>query len=145
MVKKGHYWEAICAQCDHAVVCVWQKKKPTHAAGACPWCLSPNNEWVHGYFDVKGVGRMSGFSTSESDFVPHFNRAFGKRVESLAEMKALQAKHGVEDAVVKGDGADRHAPRDLQRRLKGHREFREVMENGGTYTRDGVSVTFTEE
>ena len=55
--------------------------------------------------------RISGYSTSESDFTPHYNTATGRFVRSLAEMKSLQARHGLEDAVVTGKG-ERYIPRD---------------------------------
>jgi hypothetical protein len=77
--------------------------------------------------------------------MPHWNSSFGCRVESLSQMRALQAKHGAEYAVVKGDAVDRLAPRDLGRRFKHHREVSERLDRGESYdVAKGVRVEFTD-
>ena len=144
-MKSGHCWEALCTVCtaSGATECVFEREKPTSAPPQCFWCLSPT-EWRYFYALPVSVGRMSGFSTSESDFVPHYNRAFGKRVGSLAEMKALQASHDTTDVVVKGDGAERHAPRDINRRVKRYNKLQEAQSRGEKYDAgSGVTFDFT--
>lgn len=146
-MKSGTCWEATCASCDHANESVWQPEAPTHTPKSCGWCLLPGEmlHWVRTEVEPVGYMRMSGFSTSESDFTPHWNRAFGRKINSLAEMKAAQEKAGVSDMVVKGHGADRHAPRDLMRRLKHHRDTADAINSGKTIDAgNGVSIRFTE-
>jgi hypothetical protein len=144
-MKAGTCWEATCDSCDHANETVWQDEAPAHTPKPCGWCLAPGEmmHWVKTVVKPIGYMRLSGFSTSDSDFTPHWNRAFGKRVGSLAEMKALQQKHGVMDAVVKGNGLERHAPRDILRRVKRHNETREAIESGRPIDAGkGVKVEF---
>lgn len=135
-MQSGVVWEAICDSCGRlaSIDCRWQEDEPggsrPHAHSCCD-DLTADAHWERTVVQALGYMRMSGFSTSESDFVPHWNRAFGKPVHSLAEMKALQAKHGVSDAVVKGDGLERLAPRDILTRVKKHNEVREVFAHGG--------------
>ena len=128
--KHGPCWEAICDHCDHANAWVWQEDEPSDTSTpACGWCGLPCS-WRFVNVPPVTVGRMSGFSTSESDFVPHFNKSLGTEVESLSHMKQLQAEKGCEDAVVKGDGAERHAPRDVLERAKHHNEVRRRLNAG---------------
>lgn len=116
-----------------------ESKRPEH----CPVCAGVCARDYRG--ENKGKLRASGFSTSESDFTPHWNRAFGRRIGSLAEMKAMQTAHGVEDAVVKGDGAERHAPRDIARRVKRYNDIREAAAGGQPFEAgSGVRVEYTE-
>lgn len=155
-MQRGHVWQSVCAHCGKRASWdeLWQEEKPTSVAPHLKSCCdavalneaAPIADWEHAFFNPPGLdGRISGFSTSESDFVPHFNRAFGQRVNSLAEMKALQAQHGASDVVVKGDGADRHAPRDIVRRWKHHRDFSEQVNEGKPIdVGHGVRVEFTE-
>lgn len=93
----------------------------------CPLCGSAGHRVV-----TAPSGRVSAFSTSESDFQPHFNRAFGRRVESLAHMRALQQAHGTADVGVTGDAAEKYVPRDIGRRFKRHGELREQLAAGQT-------------
>ena len=147
-MKHGDCWESICSGCDHATSCVWQVERPTSSPAACGWCLKQGDDsvWTHAVIKPLGLGRMSGFSTSDSDFTPHWNSSFGQKVGSLAEMKALQAAHGANDMVVKGDGAERHVPRDISRRVKHHNDFREKMDSGQPFDAgNGVRVEFTED
>jgi hypothetical protein len=89
--------------------------------------------------------RLSGFSTSDSDFTPHWNAAFGCTVRSLDHMKHLQRQHGVSDVVVKGDGAERNAPRDITRRIRRHADFAEQVATGKSFeTGRGVAVEFVD-
>lgn len=145
-MKCGHCWEAICDLCDHANATEWQRERPHAGPGQCAWCGGPN-EWKHSFIKkLSLLGRLSQFSRSESDFVPHFSSAFGRPVLTLSEMKALQKKHGTEDSVVKGDGADRHAPRDLGTRLKHHRSMRDAINSGAAITpARGVKIEFVED
>lgn len=138
--QEGPCWEPICAHCGKLVSYDrrWQEgepvDQPAHNRDCCEAVCSggaaPLAKWEFTLVRRVVVGRMSGFSTSESDFTPHFNTAFGKPVHSLSEMKHLQAKGDVCDSVVKGDGADRLAPRDLATRFKHHREVREAIDSG---------------
>lgn len=147
-MKSGTCWEATCASCDHANESVWQSDPPSHTPKACGWCLLPGEmlHWVKTEVNPVGYMRMSGFSTSESDFTPHWNTAVGKRVNSLAEMKALQVEKGLSDMVVKGHGAERHAPRDLMRRIKRHAEVREAIDSGKPIDAgNGVTIRYTED
>lgn len=144
-MKTGTVWTAHCAHCGNRSSWqeVWQDDAPTedanHTADCCDAvCFKGAARiaaWEKSVVRPLGYMRITGFSTSESDFTPHFNRAFGKRVGSLAEMKALQAQHGVSDAVVKGDGADRHAPRDIGRRVRRYEDLSANPEKyGATFT-----------
>jgi hypothetical protein len=78
------------------------------------------------------IGRLSAFSTSESDFTPHRSRAFGREIGSLAEMRHLQKVHGTCDIAVTGDAAEKYVPRDIGRRVKHHAEVREALDSGQT-------------
>jgi hypothetical protein len=148
-MRQGDVWESICVHCGRLASLDrrWQKERPTGNApnnGTCCEAASDPGpggidqmlrpvrpaRWEHFFVKPLGYMRQSGFSTSESDFVPHYNTAFGKRVRSLAEMKALQAKTGATDVVVKGHGLDRLAPRDVERKMKHHRETREAIDSG---------------
>jgi hypothetical protein len=138
----GDCWEAVCAHCGKLASLDrrWQLDKPTDAAphkGDCCDAVSAAGApalaaWEHTFVLRITTGRVSGFSTSESDFTPHWNRSLGVRVESLKQMKALQAKAGTSDVVVKGDGAERHVPRDIGTRLKHHREVAASLASGQT-------------
>jgi hypothetical protein len=133
--KHGPCWEAVCRNCDHVNETVWQKKRPAlRQAPVCAWCES-KTRWLFTYVQEVGfLGRMSGYSSSESDFVPHFNTATGQFVRTLAQMKDLQLRHGLEDVVVKGRG-ERFIPRDwLHARADRAREAE----------RAGVRVTYEE-
>lgn len=144
-MNKGHVWQAICSGCDHGGDCCWQEARPEHIPGDCFWCLKPGADavWEHTYMTGAGLGRVSGFSTSESDFTPHWNTGFGKPVHSLKEMKALQAQHGATDMVVKGDAAERLVPRDIGTRLKHTRAIREALDSGKPYDAGhGVKIEF---
>jgi len=149
------YWYPVCVWCDKQ--CSYgrgaqlrQKARPRtnppHDGDCCKWVLDlgkkPRARWEQTREEIVDAKllRLSGFSTSESDFTPHWNAAFGCRVESLAHMKSLQAKHGTTDMVVKGDGADRHAPRDIARRFKHHRDTADAVASGRPIERDGVSI-----
>jgi len=103
----------------------------------CGWCEdAPRCQWEGTVVEPVGyLGRLSGFSGSESDFTPHFNTATGKFVRSLAEMKHLQAKHGLTDVAVTGKG-QRFIPGDWL--TKRDRERREAE-------KAGVRVSFREE
>lgn len=129
--KHGPCWEATCGVCGQANAWLWQEDEPTTTAGKCGWC---DNfcDWVFVNVPPVTLGRLSGYSTSESDFTPHKNRSLGTFVESLSHMKQLQAAKGCEDAVVKGDGAERHAPRDVLERAKRHNETRRQLAAGKT-------------
>ena len=136
-MKHGDCWEAICSRCDHASACVWQKDRPEEVPRDCAWCLAAGADasWQHILVRPVSIGRISGFSTSESDFTPHWNASLGRNVRSLAEMKALQMRHGLTDVVVKGDAAERHVPRDIARRVKRYDDIRENPEKyGATFT-----------
>lgn len=130
MRRSGDCWEAICSRCDHASECRWQSERPTGTPVRCGWCLAEGADasWQHIWVRPVSLGRVSGFSTSESDFTPHWNKSFGQPVHSLAEMKALQENRDASDVVVKGDAAERHIPRDIGTRLKHHREVAENPE-----------------
>lgn len=146
-MKSGTVWHAECPTCEHGGEQVWQEEAPSHTPKACGWCLTPGEmlHWVATVVRPLGYMRQSGFSTSESDFTPHYNRAFGRKVRSLAEMKALQAQHGACDAVVKGDGADRHAPRDIQRRIRHHQDVQEKISRGEPIDAgSGVRISYTD-
>ena len=128
--KHGPCWEALCDGCGNANCAIWQLAEPDEVllpncgwcGGSCSWKFTEVPNW--------SIGRMSGFSTSESDFTPHKNRSLGTFVESLSHMKQLQAEKGCEDAVVKGDGAERYAPRDIIERAQRHGETRERLRRG---------------
>jgi len=136
-MQSGDCWQSVCVHCGKRAHLEerWQLEKPDDTAPHAKSCCeavsgggaAPLAAWEHCYVKPLGYMRQSGFSTSESDFTPHWNRAFGKPVHSLAEMKSLQEKHGVNDVVVKGDGAERHAPRDVLRRVKQHNDTREKL------------------
>ena len=148
MREHGHVWTATCLHCGKSSDpwgklggVRWQEEKPSdeapHTADCCDAvCFNgapPVAAWEHDFIHEPRPlrVRVSGFSTSESDFTPHFNRAFHRPVRSLAQMKALQKRHGTEDAVVKGDGAERHAPRDIGTRIRHHAGAEERLERTG--------------
>lgn len=137
-------WSLLCHGCGEKRGVFPQDTEPDIEPWRCDCGASAvESHWVA--IEVREMPRISGFSTSESDFTPHWNTAFGRKVRSLSEMKALQARHGTGDAVTKGDGADRHAPRDITRRIQRHRDFTEKVNAGEDFgTGRGVSVTFTE-
>lgn len=111
--QHGHCWEAVCSRCDKANGAVWQESEPSDSPFECGWC-DGRTEWIYTFVEPVGsLGRISGYSTSDSDFTPHYNTATGRYVRSLSEMKYLQRKHGLEDVVVKGDG-ERYVPRDFE-------------------------------
>jgi len=143
--KHGPCWEATCDSCGHVNGWLWQKEEPTGSATQCGWCGYTCSWLFVEVPEVGFLGRLSGFSTSESDFTPHFNRGFGAGVESLAHMKALQEVHGTVDAVCKGEGVDRYAPRDILDRVKQHRKTREQLANGTYRPGGGVSVEYRDE
>jgi len=129
----GPCWEAVCPVCKKVNGTVWRKKAlgkaPRGHRVFCGWCedITPC-QWEGTIVQPVGhLGRMSGFSGSESDFTPHFNTATGKFVRSLAEMKHLQARHGLTDVVVKGK-AQRFIPGDWLTRPD--RERREAEKAG---------------
>lgn len=133
-MKSGDCWEPTCSKCGKTdgSRAEFRTERPDWTPPPCGWCLAPGDDavWEHSVIRPLGYMRLSGFSTSESDFTPHFNTSLGQHVESLSHMKALQAASGAVDAVVKGDGADRHAPRDIATRFKHHREVHEAIDSG---------------
>lgn len=154
MRQHGHVWTATCVHCGKPSD-PWQKlggerwqeerpaEPPPHAGECCEAVYSQGAakvaRWEHFLVPEPTAprGRQSAFSWSDTDFTPHFNTAFGRRVGSLDEMKALQASSGTEDAVVKGD-AERFVPRDLDTIAKRSNDLAE----GRPVERDGVRVEF---
>ncbi len=73
-------------------------------------------DWVH-EDDVPDIEAPVAMFMAEPEIESHYNRSLGQRVESRAHLKALQAKHGCCDVVVK-PGTPDFVPRDLDREMR---------------------------
>lgn len=128
-MKSGPCWEPRCSRCDHTngQAARWQKQRPKDAPERCGWCLADGLSAVWEYSLVKPTG-FTAFVV-EPEFSEYYSASLATTISSRKHLKHLQNKHGMMDAVVKGDASKTLIPRDLDRRVKDHQEACDRMNN----------------
>lgn len=126
-------WTQFCHGCGEARGCWAQHAKPNSDLFPCDCGAAlDDSEWQRIETGYAYGSRRSGYSTSESDFRPHYNPSFGCEVESLSHLRKLQRATGAQDAVVTGD-ASRFVPRDLDSKASYYDKIRETGAGPGAH------------
>lgn len=138
-MRDGHVWESICDSCSKKASYDerWQEEAPTdsppHSGGCCESNLK-SSHWERSHIHLYGPNMGGAIDPMPRPIPEHFNTSLGRTVHSREHLEHLQARLGVEDAIVKGDAAERLVPRDIGRRFKHHREVAEAVEKDSPIT-----------
>ena len=138
------HWALRCSGCGSLRGVFPQRSRPTLPPWDCDDCGAPGSmsHWEPREVAVPLIGRASGFSHSESDFTPHYNHAFGREIHSLAQLRALQKRHGLQDADL---ATMPTPPRDLDRRVARREALADAASRpGGAEVARGVRATLTD-
>lgn len=140
-MRSGTVWESICTFCDRkaSYTEAWQEEAPSgsapHDGGCCDMAWAEHSmrvaRWESTFIPSHGPNQGGLVAPMLPEIPDHYNQSLGTRIHSRAHLEHVQRERGVEDAVVKGDGAERHVPRDIADRLKHVRKVSEHIDRHG--------------